>query len=122
MKIKLGKYILELKRSETACTDKPSGPGAGNSLPGGTGNASANTAKSTDSPNISDINTIEFVSHELKGVLGSTILCVYSIRDGLLGMLNFKQRASVETTIRNLRRLESTIKDFLDISRLEDGK
>ena len=122
MKIKLGKYILELKRSETACTDKPSGPGSGNSLPGGTGNASANTAKSTDSPNISDINTIEFVSHELKGVLGSTILCVYSIRDGLLGMLNFKQRASVETTIRNLRRLESTIKDFLDISRLEDGK
>jgi len=69
-----------------------------------------------------DINTIEFVSHELKGVLGSTILCVYSIRDGLLGMLNFKQRASVETTIRNLRRLESTIKDFLDISRLEDGQ
>ena len=37
-------------------------------------------------------------------------------------MLNFKQRASIETTIRNLRRLESTIKDFLDISRLEDGK
>ncbi len=72
--------------------------------------------------NTGDINTIEFVSHELKGVLGSTILCVYSIRDGLLGMLNFKQRASVETTIRNLRRLESTIKDFLDISRLEDGK
>jgi signal transduction histidine kinase len=37
-------------------------------------------------------------------------------------MLNFKQRASIETTIRNLRRLESTIKDFLDISRLEDGQ
>ena len=88
----------------------------------GTDNTAANTAKSQASPNVNDINTIEFVSHELKGVLGSTILCVYSIRDGLLGMLNFKQRASVETTIRNLRRLESTIKDFLDISRLEDGK
>jgi two-component system NtrC family sensor kinase len=68
------------------------------------------------------LNTLEFVSHELKGILGSTIMCVYSIRDGFLGMLNFKQRASIETTIRNLRRLESTIKDFLDISRIEGGK
>jgi len=121
MKIKLGKYILELKRSDTSCTDKQDGPGAGKSLPGKV-DAVANTAKSPAIPNVNDINTIEFVSHELKGVLGSTILCVYSIRDGLLGMLNFKQRASIETTIRNLRRLESTIKDFLDISRLEDGK
>lgn len=122
MKIKLGKYLLEFKRSETVCTDKPPGPGADNSLPGAKDNTAADTAKSKVSPGVNDISTIEFVSHELKGVLGSTILCVYSIRDGLLGMLNFKQRASVETTIRNLRRLESTIKDFLDISRLEDGK
>jgi hypothetical protein len=119
MKIRLGKYLLELKRSDTVCMDKPSGPGAGKSLPGAD-NEAANTDKSPAIPNINDINTIEFVSHELKGVLGSTILCVYSIRDGLLGMLNFKQRASVETTIRNLRRLESTIKDFLDISRPEN--
>ncbi len=88
----------------------------------GADSTSAANSKSPASLDISDINTMEFVSHELKGVLGSTILCVYSIRDGLLGMLNFKQRASIETTIRNLRRLESTIKDFLDISRLEDGK
>jgi signal transduction histidine kinase len=66
------------------------------------------------------LNTLEFVSHELKGILGSTLLCVYSIRDGFLGMLNFKQRASIETTIRNLRRLESTIKDFLDIAKIEE--
>jgi two-component system phosphate regulon sensor histidine kinase PhoR len=165
MKIKLGKYLLELKRSETSGEDKLSGSIDGNSLtdidkagqkisknPEDIDKAGQNTTKNpTDiskSPkdagknpaitdkslpgtgnadsgtgfNAGDINTIEFVSHELKGVLGSTILCVYSIRDGLLGMLNFKQRASIETTIRNLRRLESTIKDFLDISRLEDGQ
>jgi signal transduction histidine kinase len=68
------------------------------------------------------LSTLEFVSHELKGILGSTILCVYSIRDGFLGMLNFKQRASIETTIRNLRRLESTIKDFLDIAKIEESE
>ncbi len=67
------------------------------------------------------ITTLEFVSHELKGVLGSTIMCAYAIRDGFLGLLNFKQRATIETIIRNLKRLEATIKDFLDISKIEDG-
>jgi len=76
--------------------------------------------KSTDLSS-GGLNSLEFVSHELKGILGSTILCVYSIRDGFLGMLNFKQRASIETTIRNLRRLESTIKDFLDIAKIEES-
>jgi len=142
MRIKFGKYLIEIKRNGIGSPGKPAGqtdyksvPDAGKtlsdtekavagtdkSLPGAD-NSSTGKAKSPSGIDIGDINTIEFVSHELKGVLGSTILCVYSIRDGLLGMLNFKQRASIETTIRNLRRLESTIKDFLDISRLEDGK
>jgi signal transduction histidine kinase len=142
MRIKFGKYLIEIKRNGIGSLGKPAGqtddksvPDVGKTLSGtskslagtdkslpGADNSSAGKAKSPSGIDIGDINTIEFVSHELKGVLGSTILCVYSIRDGLLGMLNFKQRASIETTIRNLRRLESTIKDFLDISRLEDGK
>jgi len=142
MRIKFGKYLIEIKRNGIGSLGKPAGQtddesvpdvgktlsdtskslaGTDKSLPGAD-NSSTGKAKSPSGIDIGDINTIEFVSHELKGVLGSTILCVYSIRDGLLGMLNFKQRASIETTIRNLRRLESTIKDFLDISRLEDGK
>jgi two-component system phosphate regulon sensor histidine kinase PhoR len=163
MRIRLGKYLIDIKRSyagspakpeestdnsslsnidiaaantsktqtgidmtaantakASADTGRPSA-GADKSLPAAANNPTGDTPSRTG-VNIGDINTIEFVSHELKGVLGSTILCVYSIRDGLLGMLNFKQRASIETTIRNLRRLESTIKDFLDISRLEDGQ
>jgi signal transduction histidine kinase len=130
MRIRLGKYFIDIKRSYVGSMDQPADSADNNSLPLAIADkAASDTSKSaTVNPvlskdtNSSDINTIEFVSHELKGVLGSTILCVYSIRDGLLGMLNFKQRASVETTIRNLRRLESTIKDFLDISRLENGK
>jgi signal transduction histidine kinase len=78
--------------------------------------------KDIESISSGGLNSLEFVSHELKGILGSTLLCVYSIRDGFLGMLNFKQRASIETTIRNLRRLESTIKDFLDITRIEESR
>jgi signal transduction histidine kinase len=122
----VGKTLADTSKS-SADTSKSSesvykaAAGADKSLPGAD-NSSAGKAKSPSGIDSGDINTMEFVSHELKGVLGSTILCVYSIRDGLLGMLNFKQRASIETTIRNLRRLESTIKDFLDISRLENGK
>ncbi len=37
-------------------------------------------------------------------------------------MLNFKQRATIETMIRNLNRLEATIREFLDISRIQEGK
>jgi hypothetical protein len=59
--------------------------------------------KDIESISSGGLNSLEFVSHELKGILGSTLLCVYSIRDGFLGMLNFKQRASIETTIRNLK-------------------
>jgi hypothetical protein len=134
MRIRLGKYLIDIKRSyagspakpeestdnsslsnidiaaantakASADTGRPSA-GADKSLPAAANNPTGDTPSRTG-VNIGDINTIEFVSHELKGVLGSTILCVYSIRDGLLGMLNFKQRASIETTIRNLRRLES---------------
>ncbi len=103
MRISLGKFTIELKRNKS-CPDN-------------------NEPKNNNySVQPADLNTVEFVSHELKGILGSTVMCVYAIRDGLLGMLNFKQRASIEATIRNLRRLESTIKDFLDLSRIEDGQ
>jgi signal transduction histidine kinase len=85
-------------------------------------NKKAIIEKSSTGLSSGGLSTLEFVSHELKGILGSTILCVYSIRDGFLGMLNFKQRASIETTIRNLRRLESTIKDFLDIAKIEESE
>ena len=99
MKINLGRYQLEFKKREAG---KVKNDNTAEESPGG-------------------LNTIEFVSHELKGILGSTIMSVYAIRDGLLGMLNFKQRANIETTIRNLKRLESTIRDFLDISRIQEG-
>lgn len=66
------------------------------------------------------LNTLEFISHELKGILGSTIMCIYSIRQGFLGMINFKQKKTLDTAIRNLRRLEATIKDYMDFSKIED--
>ncbi|MCJ7666366.1 MAG: HAMP domain-containing histidine kinase [Actinobacteria bacterium] len=98
MKINLGKYNLIFKKKGNGENPEP------------------------DEHSFKNLNTIEFVSHELRGILGSTIMFVYSIRDGFYGFLNFKQRNCIEATIRNLRRLESTIKDFLDLSIIEDKK
>ena len=42
--------------------------------------------------NKSYIDLIGFVAHELKGILASAVMNAYAVRDGYLGMVNFKQR------------------------------
>jgi signal transduction histidine kinase len=123
MKVKIGKFEITFERSGSSSVSgrddcKNSGAKQRNRIQDR--QAAAGGHKGLFE--LDNITTLEFVSHELKGILGSTIMCVYSIRDGFLGMLNFKQRATIETIIRNLRRLESTIKDFLDISKIEGGR
>ncbi|MBN1411270.1 MAG: cache domain-containing protein [Spirochaetales bacterium] len=68
------------------------------------------------------IDLIGFVSHELKGILSSTILNAYTVRDGFLGMINFKQKKALDSITRNLDYLAATIKNFLNLSRIEKGE
>jgi len=68
------------------------------------------------------LDILGFVSHELKGILGSAKMCVYSVRDGFLGMMNFKQNQALDSAVRNLERLESTVKNYLDFSRIKKGE
>ncbi|MDD4202393.1 MAG: cache domain-containing protein [Candidatus Omnitrophica bacterium] len=68
------------------------------------------------------LDLISFVSHELKGILASTILNAYSVRDGFLGMVNFKQQKALDSITRNLDYLDSTVKNFLDLSRIEKNE
>lgn len=72
--------------------------------------------------NKSYIELVGFVAHELKGILASTILNAYSVRDGFLGLVNFKQRRALDSITRNLDYLESTVKNFLNLSRIEKGE
>ncbi|MBD3380170.1 MAG: HAMP domain-containing protein [Candidatus Omnitrophica bacterium] len=72
--------------------------------------------------NKSYLDLIGFVSHELKGILSSAILNVYSVRDGFLGMVNFKQQKALDSIGRNLDHLDSTVKNFLSLSRIEKGE
>ncbi len=71
--------------------------------------------------NKSYMDLLGFVAHELKGLLASTILNAYSLRDGFLGMINFKQKKAVDSICRNLDYLAATVAKFLNLSRIERG-
>lgn len=68
------------------------------------------------------IDLIRFVAHELNGILGSAIMNTYSVRDGFLGMINFKQRKAIDSVARNLDYLAATVKKFLSLGRIERGE
>ena len=68
------------------------------------------------------IDLIGFVSHELKGILASAIMNAYAVRDGFLGMVNFKQRKALDSITRNLDYLEATVHKFLNLGRIEKGE
>lgn len=81
----------------------------------------------TANENLSTLNKryldlIGFVAHELKGILSSTILNTYSLRDGFLGLINFKQRKALDSIARNLDYLAATVRNFLNLSRIEKGE
>lgn len=67
------------------------------------------------------LDLLGFVAHELKGLLASAVINAYSLRDGLLGMINFKQKKAVDSICRNLDYLDATVKKFLNLSRIERG-
>ena len=71
--------------------------------------------------NKSYMDLLGFVAHELKGLLASAVINAYSLRDGLLGMINFKQKKAVDSICRNLDYLDATVKKFLNLSRIERG-
>ncbi len=72
--------------------------------------------------NKSYIDLIGFVAHELKGILASAVMNAYAVRDGYLGMVNFKQRKALDSVARNLDYLDATVKKFLSLGRVERGE
>jgi signal transduction histidine kinase len=72
--------------------------------------------------NKSYVDLIGFVAHELKGILASAVMNAYAVRDGFLGMVNFKQRKALDSVTRNLDYLDATVKKFLNLGRVERGE
>lgn len=72
--------------------------------------------------NKSYIDLIGFVAHELKGVLASAAPNAYAVRDGYLGLVDFKQTRAMDSVTRNLDYLDATVKEFLNLGRIERGE
>lgn len=72
--------------------------------------------------NKSYVDLIGFVAHELKGILASAVMNAYTVRDGFLGMVNFKQRKALDSVTRNLDYLDAMVKKFLNLGRVERGE
>ncbi len=65
------------------------------------------------------LDLIGFVTHELKGILSSVVLNTYNLQNGLLGDLNPAQKKTLKSISRNLDYLTSTVRNFLNFSRIE---
>ena len=65
------------------------------------------------------LDLIGFVAHEFKGVLSSIVLNTYLFNKGILGAVNEKQKKTLKSMARNLDYLTTTVKNFLNLSRIE---
>ncbi len=68
------------------------------------------------------LDLVGFVSHELKGTLATINMNAMSVRDGLFGPINSKQKQALQSATRILDYLMETVKKFLDLSRIEKGE
>jgi len=75
-----------------------------------------------DALNKSYLDLVGFVSHELKAILASTVMNAHAVLEGIFGALNEKQEKAMSSIARNLDYLTSTVRHFLDLSRIEKGE
>jgi len=68
------------------------------------------------------LDLVGFVSHELKGIVASTIMNAAAVRDGFFGEINEKQKQSLKSVTKNLHYFRETVRKFLDLSRIEKGE
>ncbi|MBN1806846.1 MAG: cache domain-containing protein [Sedimentisphaerales bacterium] len=68
------------------------------------------------------VELIGFVAHELKGILASAVMNIYALKEGLLGLINFKQQKAVDSVARNLDYLTATVRKFLNLGIIERGQ
>ena len=68
------------------------------------------------------LDLVGFVTHELKGILASVVLNTYSLEKGILGPITDSQRKTLKSISRNLDYLTATVKNFLNLSRIDKGE
>ncbi|MBN1558276.1 MAG: cache domain-containing protein [Lentisphaerae bacterium] len=72
--------------------------------------------------NRSYMETLGFVSHELKSPVASIMNYVYLLREGKLGSLNEKQQRALRSIDSGGHRLVEMVRHYLNLSRIENGE
>ena len=74
-----------------------------------------------DEKNRAYLETLGFVTHELKSPLASIVFAIASIRDGIFGALNKEQEGLLKAAANSADYLQDTIANYLNLSRIEEG-
>jgi signal transduction histidine kinase len=75
-----------------------------------------------DEKNRAYLEMLGFVTHELKSPLASIVFAIGSLRDHLLGPLTEPQEEVLKSSAKSADYLNSTIANFLNLSRIEEGE
>lgn len=79
----------------------------------------AEREKSLKATNHNYMETLSFVSHELKSPLGSVLNYVFLLGQKKLGPLSAKQQKAVDVIERNTKRLVEMVRHYLNLARIE---
>lgn len=77
---------------------------------------------SLQSINRSYMETLGFISHELKTPLGSMMNFVYLLREKKFGDMNDKQVMAVKSIDMNVKRITEMVRHYLNLSRIENAE
>lgn len=75
-----------------------------------------------DDKNRAYLEMLGFVTHELKSPLASIVFAIGSLRDRLLGPINESQENVLRSSARSADYLNTTIANYLNLSRIEEGE
>jgi two-component system NtrC family sensor kinase len=68
------------------------------------------------------LETLEFITHELKNQVAAMKLNLLAVRDGYVGPITADQHEALEDIAATLRRTEEMILNYLNLSRIERGE
>lgn len=80
------------------------------------------TNSSLNSLNRTYMETVGFISHELKSPLATIMNYVYLIREQKLGPVTEKQAKALRNIDQSIRRIVEMVRNYLSLSRLEKGE
>jgi len=68
------------------------------------------------------VDLIDFVSHEIKGILATVVMNVCAVHDEFFGALNEKQKRALHSAAQSLDYLTLTVRKFLNLGKIEKGE